>query len=115
MGRNIVTQLRDQGIAPGVGAINQANTDIYNPNITKQHLNNLSAAGGVITAQAPSLYDINQFNTNQQMYQSFVRGTLAKKRASQYSERKAAREQERFHMQHNKAVKDFNDFGTDQK
>lgn len=53
------------------------------------------------------MYDINQYATNQQMYQSFVRGTLNKKRQSQYSERKAAREQERFHMQHNQAVKDF--------
>ena len=43
------------------------------------------------------------------MYQSFVRGTLNKKRQSQYSERKAAREQERFQMQHHQAVKDFSE------
>lgn len=49
------------------------------------------------------------------MYQSFVRGTLNKKRQSQYSERKAAREQERYQMQHNQAVKDFNEFSADQK
>lgn len=81
----------------------------------KNQLNNLSAAGGVVVPQGPSMYDINQYNTNQQMYQSFVRGTLNKKRQSHYSERKAAREQERFQMQHNQAVKDFNEFGADPK
>ena len=39
-----------------------------------------------------------------------MRGTLAKKRQSQYSERKAQREQERYKMQHNIGVKDLADF-----
>ncbi len=41
------------------------------------------------------------------MYQSFVRGTMAKKRQSQFSERKAAREQERYRMQHQLGVDDL--------
>ena len=58
MSKNIA-QLRAQGL------INNAN------------LNNMSAG---ISAGNPSPYDINQYNTNQQMYQSFVRGTFNKKR-----------------------------------
>ena len=53
-----------------------------------------------ISAAGPTPYDVNQFNTNQQMYQSFVRGTLAKKRQSQFSERKAQREQDKYTLQH---------------
>lgn len=49
------------------------------------------------------------------MYQSFVRGTLNKKRQSQYSERKQQREQDRFQMQHNPAQKDFNEFNEKQQ
>jgi len=58
MGRNVAS-LRAQGL------VGEAN------------LNNISAA---ISAGAPSPYDINQYNTNKQMYQSFVRGGLNKKR-----------------------------------
>ena len=68
MGRNIVGQLRDQGIAPGAPT-QQAQTQVFpNQNIMKTHLNNLSGAGGVIVPQGPSMYDINGYNTNQQMY-----------------------------------------------
>lgn len=97
MGKNIASQLRDQGIIPGAANL--------------KNLNNINSA---ISAGAPSPYDINQFNTNQQMYQSFVRGTLAKKRQSQFSERKAAKEAERYQMQHNMAVRDFKDFADNE-
>ena len=42
------------------------------------------------------------------MYQSFVRGNLAKKRKSQFSERKAAREGQ-YTLNPQAGVKDFND------
>ena len=58
MGRNIVTQLRDQGIAPGAPP-QQAQTEAAGSNIMKNQLNNLSAAGGVVVPQGPSMYDIN--------------------------------------------------------
>ena len=57
----------------------------------KDGLNNYSAGGG-IGMGVPSQYDINKETTHQQMYQSFVRGTLTRKRPSQFSERKAVRE-----------------------
>ena len=70
----------------------------------KDGLNNLSAGGGVHQVGGPSLYDMNQVTTNQQMYQSFVRGTLNKKRQSQFSERRAAREK---NLEHTKALRDL--------
>jgi hypothetical protein len=62
----MVGQLRDQGLAPGV-----------NLNNMSAILHQGSAVGG---ASLATPYDVNQFNTNQQMYESFVRNTLAKKR-----------------------------------
>lgn len=38
-----------------------------------------------------------------------MRGTLAKKRQSQFSERKAQREHDKYTLQHQMAIKDFND------
>jgi hypothetical protein len=93
VGRNIVGQLNDQGIGPGL-----------NLNNMSALLHQGSAMGG---ASLTTPYDLNQFNTNQQMYESFVRNTLAKKRQSQYSERKAAKERERFMLKHEQAVHDF--------
>ena len=63
---------------------------------------------------SPSPYDVNKFNTNQKMYQSFVRGNLEKKRKSQYSERKAAKDRERFLLERQFAVRDFEEHGTKQ-
>jgi hypothetical protein len=62
----MVGQLRDQGLAPGVNLNNMSAV-----------LHQGSAVGGGSLATP---YDLNQFKTNQQMYESFVRNTLAKKR-----------------------------------
>lgn len=70
----------------------------------KDNLNNLSAGGAIGLVNGPSQHDINLAQTNHQMYQSFVRGTLSKKRQSQYSERKAAREK---NLQHTLALKEL--------
>lgn len=93
VGRHMADQLRDQGLAPGA-----------NLNNMSAILHQGSAMGG---ASLTTPYDVHQFNTNQRMYESFVRNTLAKKRKSQYSERRAAKDQERFLLKHEHAVHDF--------
>lgn len=89
IGRNMADQLRNEGIIPHA------------------NLNNMSALlpteplGGTspLAAAIANPYDVNSQNTNHQMYQSFVRGNLMQKRKSQYSERKASREN-RYHLKH---------------
>ena len=58
-----------------------------------------------------SIFEANKFATNQQMYESFVRGNLVKKRQSQYSERKQLRENEKYLLSHQFAVVDLQEHG----
>jgi hypothetical protein len=94
-GRNIADHLRDQGIVNG--------KDIGNMSAILHQ-----ASGGVVSGMnSPFAYEANKQNTNQQIYDTFVRGTLAKKRQSQYSERKAMKDKERFLLKHHMAVADL--------